>query len=182
MPNNTRRSISAREPDWSREKPRGFWDPGRKLLKSIRDYQTAQNRSGLFANINRKAAVLRHGFWSAVAGADIPLNTTIGGGLLLPHPNGIVIHPDVVIGPNCLIMQQVTLGSGPGGVPVLGGHVDISAGAKVIGGARLADHSLIGANAVVLDDVPEAATAVGVPARIVNRDKHPSPPEETNRG
>ena len=102
-----------------------------------------------------------------MTGADIPINTRIGGGLLLPHPNGIVIHPSVVIGPNCLIFQQVTLGMAHGGVPTLGGHVDVGAGAKVIGRVRLGDHSNVGANAVVTIDVPEGATAVGVPARIV---------------
>jgi serine O-acetyltransferase len=64
-------------------------------------------------------------------------------------------------------LQQVTLGMARGGVPTLGGHVDIGAGAKVIGRVRLADHSNIGANAVVTIDVPEGATAVGIPARIV---------------
>ena len=78
-------------------------------------------------------AVLRHRFWSVTTGADIPLNCKLGGGLLIPHPNGIVIHPEAEVGPNCLIFQQVTLGAGDGGVPRLGGHVDIGAGAKVIG-------------------------------------------------
>jgi len=87
----------------------------------------------------------------------------------LPHPNGVVIHPSVVIGPNCLIFQQVTLGMAHGGVPTLGGHVDVGAGAKVIGRVRLGDHSNVGANAVVTIDVPEGATAVGVPARIIHR-------------
>jgi len=117
--------------------------------------------------VARRWAVLRHIFWQAVTGADIPINTRIGGGLLLPHPNGIVIHPSVVIGPNCLIFQQVTLGMARGGVPMLGGHVDVGAGAKVIGPVCLADHSRIGANSVVIIDVPEGATAVGVPARII---------------
>ena len=107
--------------------------------------------------------------WSAVGGADIPLNSRIGGGLLLPHPNGIVIHPDAEIGPNCLIFQQVTIGAGGPrpGVPRIGGHVDIGAGAKVLGGVVVGDHARIGANAVVLDDVPPGATAVGVPARVL---------------
>jgi len=119
--------------------------------------------------VARRWAVLRHIFWQAVTGADIPINTRIGGGLLLPHPNGIVIHPSVVIGPNCLIFQQVTLGMAHGGVPLVGGHVDIGAGAKVIGHVRLGNHSNVGANAVVMIDVPEGATAVGVPARIIHR-------------
>jgi serine O-acetyltransferase len=105
-----------------------------------------------------------------VTGAEIPLNAQIGGGLLIPHPNGIVIHPGVEIGPNCLIFQQVTLGSGKGGVPIIGGHVDIGAGAKIFGGVQIGDHAQIGANAVVIADVPPGATAVGIPARIAGRD------------
>ena len=72
------------------------------------------------------------------------------------------------IGANCLIFQQVTLGDRSGGVPQIGGHVDIGAGAKIIGAVRIGDHARIGANAVVLQDVPEGKTAVGVPAVIIN--------------
>ncbi len=115
----------------------------------------------------RKFAVLRHRFWSAITGAEIPLGTRIGGGLLLPHPNGIVIHPDAIIGPNCLIFQQVTLGGGDNGAPLIGGHVDIGTGAKILGGVIVGDHAKIGANAVVLEDVPAFATAVGIPARMI---------------
>jgi serine O-acetyltransferase len=60
----------------------------------------------------KRIHVLRHRFWSIVCGAEIPINCQIGGGLLLPHPNGIVIASDAVVGPNCLIFHQVTLGSG----------------------------------------------------------------------
>lgn len=111
-----------------------------------------------------------HRLWSALAQADIPLQTKIGGGLLLPHPNGVVIHPTVVIGPNCLIFQQVTIGVIEGsGAPVIGGHVDIGAGAKIIGGVHVGDHALIGANAVVTRDVPADCVARGNPARIFPR-------------
>ena len=105
-----------------------------------------------------------------MTGAEIPLNSQIGGGLLIPHPNGIVIHPGAVIGPNCLILQQVTIGTGRGGVPNIGGHVDIGAGAKILGGVHIGDHARIGANAVVITDVHAGATAVGVPARIFPRE------------
>jgi len=111
--------------------------------------------------------VIRHRFWSAVSGADIPLNSKIGGGLMIPHPNGIVIHPDAEIGPNCLIFQQVTIGKGlKPGLPVIEGHVDIGAGAKIIGNIRIGAHAKIGANAVVLNDVPEDSIAIGIPAKI----------------
>lgn len=162
--------VSAEIPDWSREVLRpGEWAPGKRLLACIRDYQRAQAGEGMFCGIRRRLAAARHRVWSAVSGAEIPLNARIAGGLLLPHPNGIVIHPDAVIGPNCLLFQQVTLGScGAGGVPVLGGHVDVGAGAKILGGVHIGAHARIGANAVVLCDVPDAATAVGIPARLVS--------------
>jgi serine O-acetyltransferase len=112
---------------------------------------------------------LEHLFWSAVAGCEIQLDARIGGGLLIPHPNGIVIHPNATIGPNCLVFPQVTIGSTAGapGVPRIGGHVDIGAGAKVLGSVTIGDHAKIGTNAVVLRDVPAGATAVGIPARII---------------
>jgi serine O-acetyltransferase len=160
--------VSAREPDWTREAKRRFeWAPSRSLLAAIRAYQRQQGRRGPLAALRRRLAVLRHRFWSVVTGADIPVNCQLGGGLLMPHPNGIVIHPGVVVGPNCLVLQQVTLGVRDGGLPVLGGHVDVGAGAKLLGAIRVGDHACIGANAVVLHDVPDGATAVGVPARLV---------------
>lgn len=162
------REISATIPDWSRERCQGYWDPGLRLLRSIRCYQRLQNRGLVFRWVS-KYWVLQHRFWSVVTGSDIPLNSRIGGGLLIPHPNGVVIHPEAIIGPNCLLFQQVTLGGGgpKPGAPALGGHVDVGAGAKILGGVTIGNHARIGANAVVLCDVPSGATAVGVPARIV---------------
>ena len=118
-----------------------------------------------------------------VTGADIPLDTQIGGGLLLPHPIGVVIHPRARVGPNCLIFQQVTIGTRHGsGAPEIGGHVDIGAGAKILGPVRIGDHACIGANAVVLEDVPEGCTAVGVPARIARRWGLKAHPHQQQRG
>ncbi len=157
--------ISDVDPDWSREYKTLFsWSPSRSLLASIRSYQKYKYNS--FFYLITKLAVLRHIFWSAITGADIPINCNIGGGLLIPHPNGIVIHPDAIIGPNCLILQQVTIGTiDGGGKPIIEGHVDIGAGAKVLGGIRIGSHAKIGANAVVLIDVPAGKTAVGIPAK-----------------
>ncbi|MDP3088411.1 MAG: serine acetyltransferase [Methylotenera sp.] len=161
--------VSSSIPDWSREhKTLLSWNPSRSLLASIRSYQAYGKSTNPFKFIIKKVAVLRYRFWSVVTGADIPINCNIGGGLLLPHPNGIVIHPDVLIGPNCLIFQQVTIGTVSGKVPpVISGHVDIGAGAKVLGDVVIGEHANIGANAVVLINVPAGKTAVGVPAIIL---------------
>lgn len=160
-------SVSASVPDWSREAKRTFeWSPGRSLLASIRAWQHHAARKGPHRRLLARWAVLRHRFWSIVTGADIPLNCRLGGGLLLPHPNGIVIHPDAELGPNCLVFQQVTIGmADKKGVPKIGGHVDIGAGARVLGGVTIGPHARVGANAVVVDDVPAGATVVGIPAR-----------------
>jgi serine O-acetyltransferase len=164
---NRQASISSASPDWSREtKPFLSWQPNRSLLASLRSHEKWSSSKTLLSVFMRKIAILRHRFWSAITGAEIPLGTRIGGGLLLPHPNGIVIHSDAIIGPNCLIFQQVTVGAGKQGAPRIGGHVDIGAGAKILGPISIGEHSKIGANAVVLNDVPPFATAVGIPARI----------------
>jgi len=162
-------SVSADIADWSREKPQQFWDPGRKLLLAIRRHQYWRSREGMIATCVRKWLVLRYRFWSVVTGADIPLNCNIGGGLLTTHPNGIVIHPDAKIGVNCLILQQVTIAPTKDGAPEIAGHVDIGAGAKILGPVKIGAHAKIGANAVVLEDVPSEGIAVGIPARTTGR-------------
>ena len=164
-------SVSATVPDWSREYKKAFsWQPSRSLLATIRAYHRHSGLRNPWRVFLKKVAVLRHRFWTVVTGADIPINSRLAGGLLLPHPNGIVIHPGAIIGPNCLIFQQVTIGTHGGqGLPVIGGHVDIGAGAKILGAVSIGDHARIGANAVVLSDVPAGKTAVGVPARILER-------------
>jgi serine O-acetyltransferase len=161
--------ASAVSPDWQREKSKRFWEPAKKLLNSIRDYQKYNEKKNLMSSFHKKLAVIRHRFWSVVTGADIPLNSKIAGGLLIPHPNGIVIHPDAKIGPNCLIFQQVTIGEKDGGIPTIGGHVDIGAGAKVLGAIVIGNNVRIGANSVVINDVADGCTVVGIPARVISK-------------
>lgn len=153
--------VSATEPDHSRETRRRRWDPSRQLIHAIRAYQST---TGPLALITRRVHVLRHRFWSVVTGADIPINTKIGVGFMMPHPNGVVIHPAAEVGCNCLIFQQVTIA----GKVQIGGHVDIGAGAKIIGPLVIGDHVRIGANAVVTSDIPSDTTVVGIPARAIS--------------
>lgn len=155
------RAVSATEPDWSRERVRCFWDPGRKLLRSVRRYQAAKKRGTPYALLVSKFWAMNHWFWSLVTQSEIHLNCHIEGGLILPHPTGIIIHPASRIGPNCLIFHQVTL-AGP---VELAGHCDIGAGAKILGPVKLGQHVQVGANAVVTRDVADRCIVVGVPAR-----------------
>jgi len=162
--------VSIIDADWSREVPRNFWDPSRKLLLSIRCYQKCKQKKGVIALGMSKIYVIQHIFWSAISGADIPISCHIGGGLLIPHPNGIVIHPQSEIGINCLIHQQVTVGVTRSSAtpPKIGAHVDVGAGAKIIGAITIEHDALIGANSVVVKNVEPYAVVVGVPAKVIS--------------
>lgn len=90
----------------------------------------------------------------------------IGGGLRLPHLNGIYIHGNVTIGENCTILQQVTIGANEHKidykkVPRIGNRVYIGAGAKIIGDITIGDDVRIGANAIVTKSIPDGKTVVG---------------------
>lgn len=104
-------------------------------------------------------------------GIEIHPGATIGKGLFIDHGMGIVIGETAEIGDNCTIYQNVTLG-GTGKDkgkrhPTIGNNVLIGCGAKVLGPFSVGNNSKIAANAVVLSEVPENSTAVGVPARVV---------------
>lgn len=95
--------ISATDPDWTRETPlAGRFESWKYMLAAIRRYQQVVSTRGR-ARFLRPWIVLRHRFWSAVCGTDIPITAQLGGGLLMPHPNGIVIiDADVAIDRLCL--------------------------------------------------------------------------------
>ncbi len=106
-------------------------------------------------------------------GISLPASARIGKGFYIGHFGGIILHSDVQIGENCSVGPGVLLGTrglGNKGVPVLGDTVYVGAGAKILGGIKIGNNARIGANAVVLTDVPDGASAVGVPARILKKD------------
>ncbi len=90
-----------------------------------------------------------------------------GPGFVLIHSNGVVINTGVRGGTNIFIEHQVTIGAEKQQAPLLGDDIFIGAGAKILGGVRIGSHVKIGANAVVTKDVPDGATVVGIPARVV---------------
>jgi serine O-acetyltransferase len=123
-------------------------------------------------------------------GIELPYTVQLGRRVVFEHQHGIVVHGSTVIGDDCIIRQGVTLGLRSldrlAEAPVLGRGVNVGAGAKIIGAVRIGDGAAIGANAVVLEDVPAGALAIGVPARLAARQKgartleavsEPSPPD-----
>jgi serine O-acetyltransferase len=106
-----------------------------------------------------------------LSGITIGVGAQIGRRLTIEHSGAIVIHGAARLGDDCIIRQGVTIGNrrldDPLGAPVIGHRVNIGAGAKILGRLHIGDDAEIGANAVVLQDVPAGATAVGVPARIL---------------
>jgi serine O-acetyltransferase len=107
-----------------------------------------------------------------LTGIDLPCEAIVGRRFRIDHFGGIVISGDTVFGEDCVVRNGVTVGlrhGGKRGSPVIGSRVDIGAGAKILGPIRICDDVAIGANAVVLIDVPPNSIAVGVPARVLPR-------------
>lgn len=134
----------------------------------------------------RAAQTLHTGGWLRTAklfsllnvilfGLEVPARLSIGPGLIIAHTYGTILGA-ATIGANVTIYQQVTLGATEADFkfdaskrPVVEDNVIIAAGAKVLGRVRLGAGCTVGANAVVLNDVPPGLLAVGVPARIVDK-------------
>lgn len=104
-------------------------------------------------------------------GIEIHPGATIGKGLVIDHGTGVVIGETAEIGDNCTIYQGVTLGGTGKDTgkrhPTLGNNVMVGAGAKVLGPVQIGDNVKVASGAVVLEDLPEHSTAVGIPARVV---------------
>ncbi len=133
----------------------------------------------LYSKGFKKLARVVSGIGLFLTAIDIHPAATIGRRVFIDHGIGVVIGETTVIGNDVLIYQQVTLG----GVslnkgkrhPTIGNNVVIGGGAKVLGNITIGDFSKIGANSVVVKDVPEDSTAIGVPARIIRRGRDKNP-------
>jgi serine acetyltransferase len=105
-------------------------------------------------------------------GIDLPYTVELGRRVIIEHCGAIVINGYSKIGDDCILRQGVTLGmrslDRSNEAPDLGARVDVGAGAKILGRVRIGDGVQIGANAVVLQDLPAGVTAAGIPARILS--------------
>jgi serine O-acetyltransferase len=107
-----------------------------------------------------------------LTGIDLPCEARVGRRLRIEHFGGIVVSGDAVIGDDVILRHGVTIGlkhTHERGAPVIGNRVDIGTGAKILGPIIIGDGAVIGANAVVVNDVPAGAVAVGIPARVLPR-------------
>ena len=135
----------------------------------------AANNAARYGKIGRYIAFILKQANRVLFCCDISIGARIDPSVSFYHSGlGCAIHADAVIGANCTIMQNVTVGStwsgggAPGkGTPVIGKNVFLGAGCVVIGDISIGDGSVIGANAVVTKSIPPNSVAVGVPARVI---------------
>ncbi len=107
-----------------------------------------------------------------LTGIEFPCEVEVGDRFRIDHFGGIIVSGYARFGSDCVIRQNVTVGLrhvDEPVAPVIGDRVDIGAGARILGGIRIGNDVSIGANAVVISDVPDHSLAVGVPARIIPR-------------
>ncbi len=167
MFDNIREDWRTHDFDWTRQ---GFW--------VLVVYRFGNWRYGIrnrairlpFSFIYKLLKVLSE----ILTGIELPAEVKLGRRFRIEHFGGIVISGDAVFGDDCIVRNGVTVGlrhTGERGAPVLGDRVDIGAGAKILGSIRIGDDVAIGANAVVITDVPANSIAVGVPAKIRPRKK-----------
>jgi serine acetyltransferase len=171
----------AHERDWTRPGFRAL------LVARVGKLQVESQRRSV-------RAIVRHAYRVAYRyvrnhyGIELPYTITLGRRVVIEHQGGIVAHGYAELGDDCILRQGVTIGNRhlerPFDAPKLGARVNVGAGAKILGAVSIGDDVRIGANAVVLIDVPSGTTAAGVPAVVVRRhrnavmsDNGPSPGE-----
>jgi serine O-acetyltransferase len=158
-----REDLASHGGDWSAQ---GFW--------ALAVHRFGAWRYGIGFGPARKAASLVYKVLFKViqiaTGIELPCEALVGRGCRIDHFGGIIVSGYARIGDGCVIRQGVTVGlrhvDDPT-APRIGDRVDIGAGAKLLGPITIGEGAVIGANAVVLRDVPAGAVAVGIPARIL---------------
>lgn len=162
---NIRSDFRAHDRNWGSQ---GFW--------VMVVYRFGRWRYGVRPALIRKlcsaAYKILFKFVQIVTGVELPCEALVGHNFVIDHFGGIIVSGYARFGDNCRIRNGVVVGLRRVEelyAPVIGNNVDIGAGAKLLGQIKIGDNSIIGANAVVLDDVPENSIAIGVPAIIKPR-------------
>jgi serine O-acetyltransferase len=167
---NIRADFDAYNHDWGSQ---GFW--------VMLVYRFGKWRYGVRPAILRKlmSAIYKilYKWIQIVTGVEFPCEVTVGHNFVIDHFGGIIVSGYAKFGDNCRIRNGVTIGIrtvSERSAPTIGNDVDIGAGAKLLGPINIGDNVLIGANAVVLCDVPSNSIAVGVPAVVKPRNNRMS--------
>lgn len=170
MFNNIRNDFASHNRRWDSQ---GFW--------VLIVYRFGRWRYGIRPRLMRKPFSLIYRviykLVQILTGIDLPCEVEIGDNFVIDHFGGIIVSGYAKIGHNCRIRDGVVIGLRrieEKRAPVIGNNVDIGSGAKLLGPITIGDNVLVGANAVVLCDVPDNCIAVGVPAAIKQR-KHSVP-------
>jgi serine O-acetyltransferase len=165
MFDNIRQDLAAHGGDWGAQ---GFW--------ALLVYRFGRWRYGVRPVVLRRALSLvyrvLYKLAQIVTGIELPCEVPIGRGFVIEHSGGIVVSGFARFGDHCRIRNGVVIGLArveDPCAPQIGDHVDIGAGAKLLGNIRIGNHVHIGANAVVLGDVPDHSIAVGIPAVVKPR-------------
>ncbi len=184
MPDNARAMLENLKADIDRHRRFGSTVPTWRLLAEDQGlWAVVCYRAGHWLETHRlppgirQLALIGYHLWHlavrTTTGIHIPPDCRIGPGLYIGHFGGIILHPEVRMGTDCNLSQGVTIGAGGRGarqgVPWLGDRVYVAPGAKVFGPIRVADGTVVGANAVLTRDTEPDAVMVGVPARQVSR-------------
>jgi serine O-acetyltransferase len=168
MFDNIRADLKTYQKDWSSQ---GFW--AMVVYRFGRWRYTI--KSGLLRKPFSMLYKILYKLIQIVTGIELPCEVTIGSHFRIDHFGGIIVSGFASFGSHCVIRNNVTIGLRRTDDPVaprFGDHVDIGAGAVIIGDISVGNHVKIGANAVVLTDVPDNAIAVGVPAKVIKKEKH----------
>jgi serine O-acetyltransferase len=158
---------------------RGRWSlPGFQALAVQRFGAWALTAPGLGGKIARRVHRLLFVLVRNFYGIELWPETKIGRRLLIGHQHGIVIHPYAVIGDDCVLRHNVTLGDGArsweNDAPILGNHVRIGPGAVILGKVTIGDDAQIGPNALVTTNVPPGAVVFEKPTRMFQLDGTPA--------
>jgi serine O-acetyltransferase len=162
---NIRADLAAHGGRWGAQ---GFW--------ALVVYRFGRWRYGIRPALLRKPfSALYHVLFKGVqivTGIELPCEVEIGKNFVIDHHGGIIVSGYARFGDNCRIRTGVVIGLGKVDdpcAPEFGNNVDVGAGAKVLGRISIGDNVLIGANAVVVRDVPSNSIAVGIPAQVKPR-------------
>jgi serine O-acetyltransferase len=165
------------DPDWQADLARY---PSRPWLREQSIWAIAvyrfgrrvdRRRPGLWRKILEKWYWLMFRLTETLTGISLPKGAQIGPGLRIWHFGNIFVNSESILGANCTLRQGVTIGNrvDNGGSPILEDDVELGAYAQILGEVRIGRGAKVGAMSVVLVDVPAGATAVGNPARIIQK-------------